>query len=1375
MNIVKHISHILLCTLMVTSLFAYISPEYKKPVNTSEERVGVFDFRSNCQPGRAQVDQDINNVRARLTTGGDVWWDQQNGLYIYPKPAPGEIGVAAIFAGGVWIGGVNLAGATKLAGVTYRSQTNNFDWYPGPLDEGGATEFDQCRDWDRFFPVLSTDIFRHVNNFIRAELTGQPYDCDSIPDDVKYWPGQGNPYWREKFNFDLPDQSLGAFWDEDGDGLYDPCKGDFPNIEIRGCGAINRMQALDLVPDQMFFWIYNDAGGPHRLTAGPAIQMEVQVQAFAYNTNDEINDMTFQRYKLINKANEDLVDCYFAMWVDPDLGCYVDDYIGCDVERSLAYVYNEDALDGLPGGCACAGVPTYCDKIPLVGIDYFRGPRGPKVFRRNSAGDIIFGPDGEPLLVDPPAQSGLLDTLVELGMTTFIYMNNAGIGGPDPQTTDPQGQDVQFYNYLRGFWRDGTPLTFGGTGFNPGSTDTVRYALPGEPNNPAAWSMCTVDLGFGDRRTLQATGPLLLQPGAINELIIGVVAVPDVTHPCPDITRLQFADDIAQALFDNCFNITDGPDAPDMCAAELDRELILILSNDTIESNNAFEQYAELDLQAPESAEDNLYRFEGYKIYQLADAGVAPQELSNIDRARLIYQVDLKNGVGEIFNWSAQVNPLESGDGEIIWTFRRMVNGADEGIRNTFQVVEDQFAQTDRRLVNHKRYHFMVLAYAYNNYEDFQPRDGIGQRRPYLEGRRNVKAYSFTPRPIVYGEQRSTYAQTPVVTRIEGAGNFGSFLELEDGLRDAIIDGSFDGRVVYKEGAGPLDIKIFNPLEIQDGKFRLEMTGNFLGQSRLCQMADGGRWRLTDLQTNEVIASNRTLDEINEQLMYRRGFSVSINHGANPGAEPRLSNGAVGQTITYADPAGPQWFQAIPDAGGGIGEIPLGGNILSPVALTSPQEQRDPLRRLSRMGNGFFFPFALARFEPANPDLDSPFYISPAWREGQGHSFILNPNVGFLRLRDLNNVDIVFTSDKSKWSRCIVVETASPDYYNGGLNTVGNTRMMDVRESPSLDRDGNPDGTGTGFSWFPGYAVDIETGKRLNIFFGENSYFNDNQASWLPGGQGIGADMVFNPSSSVIAFDAPLNDLRQQIFAGGQHYIYVTRQEYDGCAELGQRLRRTANFQNKWIPMASITWTSVALGRISAPMLSMADGLVPNDAIVNLRVSKRYSKERNIRSFEGQQNDINNCRVEDPLPIYEFEFKDAEVRALETDEYAGALANVNVVPNPYYAYSAYENSQFVNTVRITNLPERAIVTIYSLDGNFIRRFNRDERPIRKVGANPGNNESQILPSLDWDLRNAAQIPVGSGVYLIHIQAPDLGEERVLKFFCINRQFDPSGL
>ena len=118
---------------------------------------------------------------------------------------------------------------------------------------------------------------------------------------------------------------------------------------------------------------------------------------------------------------------------------------------------------------------------------------------------------------------------------------------------------------------------------------------------------------------------------------------------------------------------------------------------------------------------------------------------------------------------------------------------------------------------------------------------------------------------------------------------------------------------------------------------------------------------------------------------------------------------------------------------------------------------------------------------------------------------------------------------------------------------------------------------------------------------------------------------------------------------------------------------------------------------------------------------------------------------------------------------------INIVPNPYYAYSAYESNQFANTIKITNLPERAIVTIYSLDGKFIRKFNREERPSNKAGSNPANGQSQINASIEWDMKNAVGIPVSSGVYLIHVLAPELGEERTIKWFGVNRKFDPTGL
>ena len=125
-------------------------------------------------------------------------------------------------------------------------------------------------------------------------------------------------------------------------------------------------------------------------------------------------------------------------------------------------------------------------------------------------------------------------------------------------------------------------------------------------------------------------------------------------------------------------------------------------------------------------------------------------------------------------------------------------------------------------------------------------------------------------------------------------------------------------------------------------------------------------------------------------------------------------------------------------------------------------------------------------------------------------------------LSNLNNVDIVFTPDKTKWSRCVVVETANrfftqkpisnnlSTFFFMGMETKPNPdgkfpSQFELRGDYSVGKndqngDGKPDPDGAvdangkplyGMGWFPGYAVDIETGKRLNIYFGENSCYSE--------------------------------------------------------------------------------------------------------------------------------------------------------------------------------------------------------------------------------------------------------------------------------------------
>lgn len=1369
MNLQDYIT--VLLTLLLLPLMG-VNVEARQPENTDgrssngtnvENRVA--NLREDCAQATSSVDMSINNVRARLQGGGDIWWNFEVGRYIVPKvePGSGQREISSIFAGSVWIGGFDDQNNLRMAANTYRRENSN-DWYPGPLDPGGETDAQQCEDWDRHFRVRGDEIREHQRNLIEF---GENYNPADIPDGVKYWPGQGNPFFSERYGFELPDypQGLGSFRDfgpgmdeDEPNGVYNPLDGDYPVIEIREC-------PLDNFPDEMFFWIYNDAGGPSTSTqSNIPIRMEVQVQAFAYATNDEINNMTFYRYKMINRADQSLDSAFFAMWVDGDLGCDGDDYIGCDTSLSLMVLYNEDEVDGDVGStCDCASnAPTYCNEVPILGVDYFRGPLGPKKF--NDDGSLR-----------NPSLGEIPDTIVELGMSSFTYYNRRGGPGnwPVPMTDPEIGS--QFYNYISGSWRDGTPFTFGGSGYAPGDegAQPIKYAFTGAPDDENGWSMCTAGLALGDRRTVQASGPFRLDPGSVNELIIGAVWTPDVqTYPCPDLTPLIRADVKAQALFDACFVLPDGPDAPDLGIIELDREVIFTFSNDTTISNNAFLGYEEQGLDIPTGiGVDTNYRFEGYIMYQLAGPDVDPGAdgtLENPNLARQVFQCDLRNNVTKIYRWEPETDPFDPSF--TVYSPIEMVDGNNDGISNSLLVQNDAFATGGGRLINNKRYFYYVVAYAYNNYDTFDYQTGIGQAEPFFVGRRNLRVYEVIPRPTPYTELNSDYGEGPEVVRLDGQGAGNVFLRVTEENREAMLSDDFDGEIVYEERGGPIDVKIFNPYEVEDGEYLVEFFDDDMDDDVFD--ASTGRFRVTQVETGNEFISEVTLDKINEQLIPDWGISIFAKNLEEPGstAFSGSRNGAIGSEIQYADSLlEPEdgWLQFWSE-----NEL---FNWIQTGSSTEPDFELDPGQGFTQVINGPLYPFSLSASESL---AGTEVFITPAWYDNSMSSVRSNNP-----LSNLNNVDIVLTSDRDKWSKCIVVETSNREYRAAGYGTVegeNEVRNLSVRTLPSRGKEVDPN-TGepviltdepTGFSYFPGYAVDVETGERLNIFFGENSSYSDEILGSLnfPDSLRIGNDMIWNPTSDVgvnTSEPVPL-----PVFMGGQHFIYVTNQAYDGCEELREGLAQTTGMSsfihriNKTNTLPAVQWAGLPLLNEDFELNSFADGLIPEEVTISLRVDNPYG----VASDGGSG-------VNKGYPAYQFTLEGTEEEELENAvQIDSALDMINVVPNPYYAFSDYETGSFTKVVKITNLPPNCTVTIYSLDGKFIRQFSRNEEPFTNI---PGSDFTAVekrnfAPDISWDLTNSRQIPISSGVYLIHVDAPGLGE-RVIKWFGVNRQFDPTGL
>ena len=68
------------------------------------------------------------------------------------------------------------------------------------------------------------------------------------------------------------------------------------------------------------------------------------------------------------------------------------------------------------------------------------------------------------------------------------------------------------------------------------------------------------------------------------------------------------------------------------------------------------------------------------------------------------------------------------------------------GYSGYFLITQDLFSL--KHIVNYRPYYFMVVSYASNNFNAFNPLSpniSLSQPEPYLQGRKNVKVYSAIP------------------------------------------------------------------------------------------------------------------------------------------------------------------------------------------------------------------------------------------------------------------------------------------------------------------------------------------------------------------------------------------------------------------------------------------------------------------------------------------------------------------------------------------------------------------------------------------------------------------------------------------------------
>jgi hypothetical protein len=401
------------------------------------------------------------------------------------------------------------------------------DFYAGPVMDTNFYSIYQDTVWNRLWKLDRADIEYHKIHY--ADPGYVPVEA------ILTWPGNGDVSMGQA-------EKLAPFVDLNGDGIYEPMQGDYP--EVRG--------------DQSLFFIFNDIRGNHLESFGSKLGIEIHGMAYAFDipSDSAIKNTVFLYYKIFNRSLTTYDSTLIGIFADIDLGWPIDDLVGCDVERNTYFSYNGDTIDGSGQSYAYGAHP------PAQGVTLLAGP----FMDPDGKDDPRFDAYGNRLCDVSVNGFHFGDSIIDnerLGMQRFLMFNNSLSGFPD-YMSDPD-YAPEYYAMLNGIWKDGSHMIYGGNGnastggygpecrfMFPGESDTLNWGtgcIP--PYGPKNWTEETAGNNPGDRRGIIGTGPFTFGPGDVQELDIAFVWARDYdgTFPYCSVDKLRSMVDIVNEAF----------------------------------------------------------------------------------------------------------------------------------------------------------------------------------------------------------------------------------------------------------------------------------------------------------------------------------------------------------------------------------------------------------------------------------------------------------------------------------------------------------------------------------------------------------------------------------------------------------------------------------------------------------------------------------------------------------------------------------------------------------------------------------------------------------------------------------------------------------
>ena len=145
-----------------------------------------------------------------------------------------------------------------------------------------------------------------------------------------------------------------------------------------------------------------------------------------------------------------------------------------------------------------------------------------------------------------------------------------------------------------------------------------------------------------------------------------------------------------------------------------------------------------------------------------------------------------------------------------------------------------------------------------------------------------------------------------------------------------------------------------------------------------------------------------------------------------------------------------------------------------------------------------------------------------------------------------------------------------------------------------------------------------------------------------------------------------------------------------------------------------------------------------------------------LEPYEGaepilpQDGDILKIQINTPFrsgDIYEFDTRAAKIDRQQAES---DLDMVAVVPNPYVVAARWEPRRLYSTGRgerrvfFIHLPQKCTIRIFTMSGDHVKTIE--------------HNSDMLDGSESWDLTSKDGLDIAPGVYIFHLDAPDIGEK-----------------